>query len=48
METIEWTNEHCERCYGEDKPKLKTHEIFCEKHYEEWLGEDPYKFNQPW
>jgi hypothetical protein len=35
----EWTNEHCERCYGEDNPKLKTHEIWCKKHYQEWLEE---------
>jgi hypothetical protein len=35
----EWTNEHCERCYGEDNPKLKTREIFCNKHYAEWENE---------
>ena len=37
---IEWTNAHCERCYGEENPKLATHEIFCKNHYAEWLEED--------
>lgn len=37
---IQWTNKHCERCYGEDNPQLRTHEIYCLKHYKEYLSED--------
>lgn len=36
----EWTNDHCERCHDSDNPQLATHEIFCGKHYREWLKEE--------
>jgi|LakMenE18May11ns_1017448.scaffolds.fasta_scaffold9752295_4 hypothetical protein len=39
MISTKWTNEHCERCCEEENPQLKTHEIFCAKHYKEWLNE---------
>ena len=39
LQSPQWTNEHCERCYDEESPQLKTHEIWCNKHYEEQIEE---------
>ncbi len=39
LEKVEWTHDHCERCFGAWRPKLIWQEIWCREHYEEAMNE---------